>query len=76
MCDYVKFVIILFVCLLVVYRIGYRDGAAKMLDVLTENPKLLEMCSEIVEHRENIFPELKEAREKLKKEENNEGGRE
>lgn len=70
MWDYVKICVVMFVCLLVVYRIGYRDGATKTLDVLRENPKLLEMYSEIVEYSENIFPELKEAKEKLEKEEN------
>ena len=45
MWDYVKFGIVMFVCLLAVYRIGYRDGATKTLDVLKENPKLLEMYS-------------------------------
>ena len=69
MWDYVKIFIVMFVCLLVVYRIGYRDGVTKTLDVLMENPKLLEMYSEIVEYHENIFPELKEAKEKLEKEE-------
>lgn len=70
MWDYVKICIVIFVCLLVVYRIGYRDGATKTLDLLKENPKLLEMYSEIVEYHENIFSELKETREKLEKEEN------
>lgn len=70
MWDYVKFGIVMLVCLLVVYRIGYRDGATKMLDMLRENPKLLEMYSEIVEYSENIFPELKKARKKLEKEKN------
>lgn len=70
MWDYVKLAIVILACLLFVYRMGYRDGATKMLDTLSENPKLLEMYSEIAEYTKNIFPELKEARKKLKKEEN------
>lgn len=69
MWDRVRIGFLIFVCLVVAYRIGYRNGATKTLDVLVENPKLLEMYSEIKEYHESIFPELKKARDKLEKEE-------
>ena len=72
MWDWVRIGFLIFVCLVVAYRTGYRDGANKMLDVLLENPDLYAQSREFMMCRERAFPELKEAREKLEKEENHE----
>ena len=58
MWDYVRLVLISLIVLWVVYRIGYRDGATKMLETLIENPELYEKCSEFTP----LLERLKEAK--------------
>ena len=57
MWDDVRLVLISLIVLLVVYRIGYRDGAGKALEMFMENPELCEKLSEF----DTLLESLKEA---------------